>query len=382
MADSWQPVLERWVKAGIVDPATAERIRQFESSHGEAGKLRWQVLIAVGFGCLMLGAGVLLFVSAHWDELSPASRFCLVLTMLAIFHVAAALTAERFPALATALHGVGTAALGGAIFLSAQIFNLQEHWPGGILLWALGAWIGFALLRDWVQASFAALLTPAWLASEWIEATRRFWDFESSLLAKGLLLLAITYLSGLYGHNQGKIRRALAWIGGIGLIPSAAMAMPRACYICAKVGWHLWILAYGVAFLGPTLLAVRLRHRLAWMNGVAALWVLLLLLMPAGMTNNESTPRYAIRVLGPYLWCGIACLGLIAWGVSEARSERINLGILGFGLTVLTFYFSQVMDKFSRSASLIGLGLVFLVLAWALERTRRKLVMRVRGAPA
>jgi hypothetical protein len=41
------------------------------------------------------------------------------------------------------------------------------------MLWALAAWLGWWLLRDWVQAALAAILTPAWLASEWIDAVSR-----------------------------------------------------------------------------------------------------------------------------------------------------------------------------------------------------------------
>jgi uncharacterized membrane protein len=116
---------------------------------------------------------VLLFVAAHWDELSPTGRFSPVLLLVAVFHVAGAFAHSRFPALATALHGIGTISAGAGIFLSAQIFNLQEHWPGGNMLWALAAWLGWWLLRDWVQAALAAILTPAWLASEWIDAVSR-----------------------------------------------------------------------------------------------------------------------------------------------------------------------------------------------------------------
>jgi uncharacterized membrane protein len=75
--------------------------------------------------------------------------------------------------------------------------------------------------------------------------------------------------------------------------------------------------------------------------------------------------------------CALGSIGLIAWGLMEARKERINLGVAGFALTVLFFYFSNVMDKLGRSASLIGLGLLFLLGGWLLERTRRQLVARL-----
>ena len=63
-------------------------------------------------------------------------------------------------------------------------------------------------------------------------------------------------------------------------------------------------------------------------------------------------------------------------GVVERRSERINLGVAGFALTILVFYFSSVMDRLGRSASLVGLGLLFLGGGWALEQGRRRLVAR------
>ena len=53
------------------------------------------------------------------------------------FHLGGAY-ADRVPALALTLHACGTAALGGGIFLAGQIFHLQEHWPGGLMLWARG----------------------------------------------------------------------------------------------------------------------------------------------------------------------------------------------------------------------------------------------------
>ncbi len=83
------------------------------------------------------------------------------------------------------------------------------------------------------------------------------------------------------------------------------------------------------------------------------------------------------RGVVPYLWSAVLCLGLIAWGVVERRTERINLGVAGFALTVLIFYFSGIMDRLGRSVSLVGLGLLFLGGGWALEQGRRRLVARV-----
>jgi Predicted membrane protein (DUF2157) len=383
VAYNWQSSLERWTNAGLLDLASADRIRQFEASQEKSGHLRWPTLIAIGLGALMTGAGVLLFVSAHWDTLSPTQRFVLVLLLVGIFHGAAAVIAERFSALATALHGVGTAALGAGIFLAAQIFNLQEHWPGGVLLWAIGAALAWAILRDWVQASLLAVLAPAWLACEWIDAAERFHTGEH-ILGRGLLLLALTYLSALYGTQRSTLRRALAWIGGVALFPSAVLAVAGSDWMTWRRGIPSSLLTIGwlVGLAVPLLIAYWLRRSDAWINVIAAAWVGVAATLPPHTVSNESLLHFAWRQVGPYIWCAVAALGLVAWGLRESRRERINLGVIGFGLTVIVFYFSEVMDKLGRSASLIGMGLLFLVLGWVLEKTRRQLVAKVRGAAA
>src|SRR5579862_8614081 len=147
--DNLERMLRRWSEAHLIDSGTADRILQFEAENGKGR--RWPAILAVSFGTLMLCAGVLLFVASHWDELAPDSRFLLILGLVAVFHVTAALLARKVPVAGVALHFAGSAALGAGIFLAAQIFNLDEHWPTGLLLWAAGAGLAWIILRQWPQ---------------------------------------------------------------------------------------------------------------------------------------------------------------------------------------------------------------------------------------
>ena len=220
-SDQLEQQLQRWTEAGILDSASAGRIRDFESARESPG-VRWPVIFAIAFGSIMVAAGVLLFVAAHWDDLSPTQRFLLVLAMIAGFHLAGGALLPRLRPLGLALRAIGTVALGGGIFLAGQIFNLEEHWPGGILLWAIGAVLSWLVLRDWLQATLSALLLPAWIASEWSVRAQHFTGMDR-LLVQFLTLLAITYLSARRNGADSYFRRALVWVGGLAVLPLCAV---------------------------------------------------------------------------------------------------------------------------------------------------------------
>lgn len=385
MTDALNKRLDRWIGAGVIDANTAARIQTFEESELAIEGLRWPVLLALGLGAVLLCSGVLLFVAAHWDELSPTWRFTLVLLLTGVFPVAGALTTDRFPTLAATFYAIGTVCVGAGIFLTAQIFNLQEHWPSGILLWAVGALAGWLILRHWSQGILLALLVPAWLAGEWQVRTDGY-AYSGRLILEGLLLLSLTYLTARTGAEDSVPKRGLAWIGGISLLPLAILAFveqreflwswrgrPDVPAMVRVVGW---IIAVGA----PLLLAFVLRRKAAWVTALSAVWVLVIGTFHSADSTTAGPLRiYAWNTLGPYFWAGLGALGLVGWGLLERRRERINLGVAGFALTVVIFYFSDVMDKLGRAASLIGLGVLFLFGGWALERMRRRLVAHVSG---
>ena len=358
--------LLRWTEAALLNSEQAARIREFETARAPRRANRLAILIGVAFGGIMLAAGVLLFVAAHWIDLSPFQRMALLIVAVGGSHLAGALCADRFSPIAVALHGVGTAALGGAIFLAGQIFNMQEHWPTAILLWAIGALAGYGLLRSWPQLALSALLVPFWLVGEWSEAMFRDLDVASIAMIFATLL-AICYLSV---PERTLNARTYKWIGGIGLLPSVLILVFNPSWGTTRGPAPVTMSVIGLigAFLLPLGFAFIYRRSQTWMNAVAAVWV--------GVLSALSFQHTPVLV---YAWCAVGSAGMIAWGIAEFRTERVNLGMAGFAITILFFYFSSVMDKLGRSTSLIVLGVLFLAGAWYWEKLRRKLVARVNA---
>ena len=378
---AWEKDLERWVDARVIDPSTADRIRDFENT-SDKKRLRWPAILAISFGALMVCAGILLFVASHWDELAPSQRFMLVLAMVGVFHVAASFLGEKVPSMGIALHVVGTASLGAGIYIAGQIFNLQEHWPGGLLLWSLGAAAGWFVLKQWPQALLATVLVPWWLAGEWSLATEGYrgaWN----IAAQGLLLLSILYLTATPKEPNRLLRLGLVWVGALALIPMIADVMFTADAPEYNWRWQgrlanlpmgLALLGYAGAYLPILIFALIKRKNAAIPIFGSAAWVFLLAVL-SSRRNIESNPWI-------YLWIALGACALCYWGVQENRKLFINYGTVLFAIDLIAFYFSSVLDKLGRSLGLILLGVIFLAGGWILNRLRGDLIARAAAAGA
>jgi uncharacterized membrane protein len=318
------------------------------------------------FSVLLLAGGAIFLASAHWDDFDAAQRVMVVLFMVAVFHVGGAAVSARFADLSMALHFMGTLACGAGIAVGGQIFQLAEHWPNAILLWAAGAAIAWILLRQWTQAALVAILVPYWLAAEYWMRMVETRTHDLSPVAAGICALSLTYLSARQTRSDSPLRRTLAWLGGIALLP-AAFAIPAASD-ASRPGWEIQAIAWSIAGFLPLVLAIVLRGRKAAWNVVAVSWALLL--APLGVGSGH-------QILW-YLWCILGSIGLALWGARELRPERINLAMAGYAITLIAFYFSGQAGRFGRTAGLTMLCLLFLGGGWFLERTRRRLILHIR----
>ena len=73
------------------------------------------------------------------------------------------------------------------------------------------------------------------------------------------------------------------------------------------------------------------------------------------MVTRLDPSTAALRLVVHLLYL-CAAVGLTWWGLRDAHRLRVNVGVFAFALTVLSFYFSSVFDKFGRSLGLIALA--------------------------
>jgi len=393
MADI-EGLLSRWQTAGVLDASAAQRIRAWESEQKRPAGIAWQGILALVLGGILLAAGVVLFVSAHWDQLGPGARFSLVMAMVAVFHLGGAMARESFRGLSTALHAVGTVATGAAIALVGQIFNIQEHWPAAVLLWALAALAGWALLHDQAQQILALLLIPAWMLCEIEFYTERHIG-QPVYSGRFLLAWAVLYLTFFVGSKRKVTQGVLTGVGAIASVVGVVGLLD---------GWSSWnnengFIPFGVrvwcwiaiaamplliaAFKGhrgliPPAAAIAFAIALPWCQHI---WVESYSFYVDGREVHSSYTRTEPNLAAHMLVTAFAVF-LIWWGVRQASRTLVNLGVLGFAVAVGWFYFSNIYDKAGRSLGLIGLGVLFLLGGWALERMRRRLIAGIAGGGA
>jgi uncharacterized membrane protein len=382
--DKAEEFVARWQAAGLLDEPTAAAIREWEWAQARPAGRQWQVLLALLLGGILLGAGVLLFVAAHWDKVSPGNRLLLVLAMLAFFHGLGLATRNVFDGFATAMHALGTVASGAAIALIGQIFNMQEHWPAAVLMWALCAGAGWYLLRDQFQQVLTLLLVPTWMVCEFSYRVGPY--LNSDIYVARVVAVIAAICLGAFVHARQRV------VFGI-LFGAGSVALPIAIGVLTEgwqsysfmpnrwgfvpLGWRVATMIFLAALAGvgawidrrslvPVAAAVGLGYALPWLRTT---------ITEPGFDGKDYTHTGA--GLAAYVLVGMAAVGLVVWGVYIGSKALVNYGIAAFALSVMWFYFSSLMDKLGRSLGLIVLGALFLAVGWALERTRRRLVERM-----
>jgi uncharacterized membrane protein len=382
MAD-FESFVNRWQSAGVLDAEAVRRIRAFEDSQQKPSGLRWQGIVALILGAILLACGVALFVSAHWDQMGPAARLIVVLAMVSVFHLGGGWARSRFGGLSTALHAVGTLSTGAAIALVGQIFNIEEHWPAAVLMWAIAALAGWALLRDEAQQVLALLLVPAWILSEFSYYAEGHIG-EAVYIGRFLIVWAVLYLTFFIGSKRKILQGILFAVAAIEALVGVVLLLD---------GWRSWgdktYLPLGLQTWGwvdiavvPLLFALFKFKKAVIPVAVAICFSIALPWCQRVWTDHEYYGSYVRNEpnLAAHALVAAFCVFIIWWGVRQASKALVNLGIVGFAITVGWFYYSDIFDKLDRSLGLIGLGVLFLAGGWALEKMRRNLVAGMNKA--
>jgi uncharacterized membrane protein len=379
--------LRRWQQEGLLSEEKAEELRA-SLSRGESAR---GIRIFAVIGAVLVGLGVILFVSSNWAGMGPASRITVLLAAFAVIVVGAVSAGRRDqPRVAEALWLLTTLVFGANIFLIAQIFHQTLTYWQGTLRWMLGALVLGWALKSKLQAAVAiplGLLTLGWIGSggSWFFGHQMGSLFSDGglrpilpLIGVGLIslsLLAARSRSWAFLQNS-----CLGW--GLVLIAvpvvlsTADDEMAEAIYSIEGSVKQFVILGAIALLLTAALTYGEFRSRISRpvLTATAALFALML--VPVA-----GKPWVAAEVGGLHLPFAIYVLAVFAlafltiWtGVRASNRRLLNAGMFSSAVLIFIQYYSWSFAMLDRSVAFIFGGLLLLGLTVVLEKKRRSLI--------
>ena len=282
----------RWVDEGLVEPSQAERIlNRYGLSLNDAGPSALGLLS--GLAGLFAGLALLLLVSANWEQLPRLARFAGLVTLTAVLNGWGVLRLAR-AGTGGGLLFLGGFAYGASIMLTGQMYHLGEHFPNGLLLWALGL-VPLTLLSGGRLLALQGLaVAVAWMLLEY--------RFAAPWLMPLFLTVALW----------------VAWRRRVAGLALAAMAA-TALWLNLMLAW-VYATDFGpqvqegmISFnLGLLVLAGALAARPSWWHAGAGDWMprlTVLAILPFTFVDGwEHYLAYAWTWLDPGLWAALVAL--------------------------------------------------------------------------
>lgn len=374
-------------------------------------------------GALLLGLGVIAFVSANWDAIPRLLRFgLLILAMGIAYGCAATLLSRGLRVFADAALLVAGLTFAASIALVGQTYHLSGDFAGAVLLFIVGM-LGAALLTcstvltvlsivaagywtwlvvvdagfpphwgslvaiviggaiaTWLGSGFARVVAIVALAF-WVTvnliavASERRWPFAGTfaVLATTAVLFwaAGASLAALAGFDRvNAFGRALLSLGLVGLL--LALGVLQTAPLVGDWGeTQEWLLPAVV--LAALALALTVG---AWFRGrltpaeVAA--VALLGSVAIGLALWQPGDELIARLAG-----GLVVIAAAVWAAHLGQTGQVPgakaLGLAAFGMEIVYLYGVTIGTIMDTALAFLGGGILFVAMAWGLYRFERRL---------
>ena len=174
----------QWVAKGLISEDQAGAIRRLYPEPKAA--LPWGMVIFSGIGAAIAGLGVILLFAYNWHAIPRFGKLGIIFAGLALLHALGITLFRRGGDWRRQLGEVacllGTMLFGAGIWLVAQIYHIEEHYPNGYLIWGLGALALAWSMPSVLQALLAVAVLAIWGCSEG-------WGFDTAIHWAPLLIL-------------------------------------------------------------------------------------------------------------------------------------------------------------------------------------------------
>jgi uncharacterized membrane protein len=306
--------------------------------------------------------------------------------------------------------------------LIAQTFNIQSHYPGGVLIWSLGSFATALVLRSKPILIFTSLLAGLWMYMSFegrIPATTQYWLFpililvlmitanrfrsaaSFHILTLSSILFVPYFLFAYFDPGYSSEEFLFPVTGGIfGVLALAANGLARTKFgHQIMFGW-MTVATLGTGFFQQLIIedfdSTAVSSSPSWTAIKLFLLALVLALMgwetlrgrikvfaAAGIALGMGLLLFVFELTGftgvlpMQMLCGAAffgiCVLLLMRGMADHRTGLLWLGGVGFTAQALYVYFETFKDLLNTSLFFLIGGLLLLGLSVLALRLNKNL---------
>jgi len=393
------------VDSGVVEQLTAlaaerERERGWLSLGGVLGRLGAAVTIL----------GVILLIAANWQQIGAGVKIVGFLLLLGGTHGAGLwiqVTGRPYPHFAEALHFLGAGLFLGGLALVGQIYHLPANPPRAMLVWLVAIAPLAVLLRSPAISGLGILAAWLWLHFEGADSasplhTTGFTAYLMLTVGMGLALLGA---QSTLPQQERRIRSVMRGAAQLMLfygvyvlgffrrfseraetVSTGSLALPLGALVLGSAG-----VALGWNRLAPEVPWLRARLTLLLVLLVTTCVVALLIdvgvippgpavsVFEFGTADRFQVGTVIVSAAAWVLWFLFA-LWLVVYGGLSRQRDFVNTGVLAFGLGIVTRFIDLIGGLADTGTLFVLGGVVLLGTAWAMERWRRAVMVRIEAA--
>jgi len=398
--------VEAWQAENLLPTETARVIlARYGLVPGEnVVTLRRSKIVAVFtlLAAVLIGVGVILVMGSNWDQIPRFARLAILMAAtVGLHYLGYRLAYERrtYPVAGGALLLIGALIWGASIFLISQMYHLGGGDGGeatGLLYWFAGVLPMAYILRSRLQLGLALLIGTAWLML--IQSSAFDGPYGQIIVPRYLAVGALLYALGLL-HDRWEPTRVYAGVlktfGVVYALVTTYILSYRDFWM--TYGWYsrssarpsevLWLAIAGAAIVLAAMSAARYlmpsrRDRTAACEGLStaalgAIAIAAIILTYSNLLAHHYHSYHAGPITAPIAFNLVLLaleLGVISLGWFRHQAGWMNLGLVMFGIQVVTRYFDIFGSLLSGGFFFIGIGIVLLGCGFALEKARRRLL--------
>jgi len=383
-----------WQASGIITEDQATSIlsyydRYFPISAKPQIYARLSTILAT-MGAVLVGLGIILLVGANWQDIPLIVRFALLCAVIVMCNGTGyfLLYIKEYSRSGEAIFLVGSIAFGAGVFLATQVYHYETEPPLLLFWWCVGV-IPMAYILRLRSVLCLGLglfvVTFIWFLVNFSGDMESAAAFIGLVTALGSTLFAVGTL-----HRLADSFIKFSWIYvtfGIGILLSALYVLsfegflhddfldvvngnPIGNFIPITLLSSLALVCW-VLYIGIKRRQIAVAHRPV-LDLVAIPWGIMVASIAYWAPMIGNSVLFA-AVFNAAL--AVTVIAIIVAGVAERKSYLINMGLLFFGLLLLTRYIDLMWGMMDGAVFFIVGGILLLLTGFFLERTRRRLAL-------